>query len=73
VAEEFGRRFGVEPRFVGEESPTALLNNGAAGHARYGAPRVTPEEMIRWIAQWLRHGGSTLGKPTHYEVRDGKY
>jgi hypothetical protein len=29
--------------------------------------------MIRWIADWLRRGGPTLNKPTHFEVRDGKF
>jgi hypothetical protein len=29
--------------------------------------------MIHWIADWLDRGGQTLGKPTHFEVRDGKF
>jgi hypothetical protein len=29
--------------------------------------------MIAWIADWICRGGETLGKPTHFEVRDGKY
>ena len=37
------------------------------------APRVNAEQMIAWIADWLARGGETLGKPTHFEVRDGKF
>jgi hypothetical protein len=29
--------------------------------------------MIRWQAEWLMHGGASLGKPTHFEVNDGKF
>ena len=28
--------------------------------------------MMHWIAYWIARGGETLGKPTHFEVRDGK-
>ena len=27
--------------------------------------------MIAWIADWIARGGETLGKPTHFEDRDG--
>jgi hypothetical protein len=29
--------------------------------------------MMRWVADWVRRGGPTLGKPTHFEVRDGEF
>jgi len=29
--------------------------------------------MLLWIADWLRRGGDTLNKPTHFEAQDGKY
>jgi nucleoside-diphosphate-sugar epimerase len=73
VAERFGQRFGVDPIFTGQEAPTALLNNAARCHRHFGYPTVTPEEMIEWIAQWIGMGGSTLGKPTKFAVRDGKF
>ena len=29
--------------------------------------------MMRLIADWVRRGGSTLAKPTGFQVRDGQY
>jgi hypothetical protein len=31
------------------------------------------ETLLDWTADWVRRGGLSLGKPTHYEARDGKY
>lgn len=73
IASEFGRRFGVEPKFQGEESGTALLSNSARATRMFGYPEVTPAEMIDWTASWIGMGGSTLGKPTHFETRDGRF
>ena len=64
---------GVSTTDSGTEGGTALLNNASFGHRRFGAPRVSPEQMMEWVAAWLLRGGPTLGKPTHFEVRDGKY
>jgi hypothetical protein len=30
-------------------------------------------EMIEWIAGWIGMGGRSLGKPTKFELRDGKF
>jgi len=59
--------------FSGVESPDALLSNGQLGHRLFGYPRVPVQQMIRWIADWVMLGGETLGKPTHFETRDGKF
>ena len=29
--------------------------------------------MMEMIAHWLRAGGRTLGKPTHFETRTGSF
>jgi nucleoside-diphosphate-sugar epimerase len=73
IAEEFGRRFGVEPAFSSAEMPTALLSNAAKTHQMFGYPTVTASEMIDWTAAWISSGGARLNKPTHFEVRDGKF
>jgi nucleoside-diphosphate-sugar epimerase len=73
VAEEFGRLLGRPVCFQGSEAVDALLSNGQLGHRLFGYPRVAAGQLIRWIADWLRRGGPTLGKPTHFEVRDGRF
>jgi nucleoside-diphosphate-sugar epimerase len=73
VAERFGELFGVIPQFAGAESPNALLNNASRCHRRFGYPTVTPDQIIEWTAEWIRSGGATLNKPTHFEARDGKF
>lgn len=73
VARQFAAYFGIEPVFTGEESATALLNNAGRCHRLFGYPSVTPDELIEWTAKWIGLGGGTLGKPTHFETRDGKF
>jgi len=72
-AAEFGRLFERPATFTGSEGGDALLSDARAGYERLGRPAVTCEQMISWIAQWLRRGGQTLGKPTHFQTRDGKF
>jgi nucleoside-diphosphate-sugar epimerase len=73
VAAEFGKLLGKSPNLVGTESATGWLNNASRMINEIGPPRVTLDVMIRWTADWVARGGASLGKPTHYEVRDGKY
>lgn len=73
LAWKFGQRFGVEPVFEGVEAPTALLSDASRCHALFGYPEVSVEQMIDWIAEWIRSGGVLWNKPTHFEVRDGKF
>jgi nucleoside-diphosphate-sugar epimerase len=73
AAEQFGRLLGKPVTFAGSEAPDALLSDGRRGHQWLGRPRVDPDQMIRWIADWQLRGGPTLGKPTHFQTRDGKF
>jgi nucleoside-diphosphate-sugar epimerase len=73
IAEEFGRRFNVQPAFVCEEMPTALLSNAAKAQQMFGSPEVTVAQMLDWTAAWILSGGRRLNKPTHFQVRDGKF
>jgi hypothetical protein len=73
VAEEFGRLLGRPVCFQGTEAGDALLSNGQQGHRLFGYPRVGAGQMIRWIADWIGRGGPTLGKPTHFEDREGRF
>jgi dTDP-4-dehydrorhamnose reductase len=73
VALRFGKLFGIEPEFRGEESETALLSNAEESFKLLGYPRISAETMISWIADWISNDRTLLNKPTHFEVRDGKY
>ena len=73
VAEEFGQLFQKPVNFTGTEAPDALLSDGQLGYELLGRPRVTPDQIIRWVADWQRRGGPTLGKATKFEVRDGQF
>ncbi len=73
LAEEFGLRFDRKPRLTGSEAPTGWINNAQRMVAELGPPRVPLARMIAWTADWLSRGGASLGKPTHYEVRDGRF
>jgi nucleoside-diphosphate-sugar epimerase len=73
LAEEFGRRFGKKPTITGTEAPTAWLVDTRAAQKLFGAPRVPLARMIDWQADWIARGMPDLGKPTHFETRDGKY
>jgi hypothetical protein len=73
VALEFGKLFGVKPRFINTEAETALLSNSAEAFKLFGRPKVLASQIIKWVAKWLNDGGKLLGKPTHFEVRNGTY
>lgn len=73
LAHEFGKHFDVEPQFINEEQPTALLSNAAESFRLFGYPQVTLKQMIEITANWLKNGGETINKPTHFQERKGKY
>ena len=73
LATRFGEIFGKVPIFEGTEADTALLNNAARCHQLFGYPRISLEQMVQWVGHWVEIGGMTLGKPTKFEVRDGKF
>jgi nucleoside-diphosphate-sugar epimerase len=73
LAAEFGKRFGREPRLVGTEADTAWLEDTTESQRLFGRPQVGIDAMIDWTADWVARGQPTLGKPTHFSTRDGKY
>ncbi len=70
---QLGRLMDKQVTFASTESDHALLSDGTLGHRLFGPPRVTAEQMIGWTADWITRGQPTLGKPTRFEVRDGKF
>ncbi len=73
VAKELGRRLDIEPVLTGQEAPTAWLIDSSEAFRLFGPPQVGLATMLDWTADWVKRGGASLDKPTHYEARDGKY
>jgi nucleoside-diphosphate-sugar epimerase len=73
LAGAFGQLLGRTPKFTGTPAPTGWVNNANRMVKEFGSPKVPLSRMIEWTADWLARGMTTLDKPTHYEVRDGKY
>jgi dTDP-4-dehydrorhamnose reductase len=73
LAEEFGTLFHTSPVFIGDEQPTALLNNASESFKLFGLPKVSLHQMISLIARWVDAGGKTINKETHFQERTGKF
>jgi nucleoside-diphosphate-sugar epimerase len=73
LALELGRRIGREPLFSGVEAPAALLSDARRCAALFGPPQVPIARVLDWIAAWMQAGGPLWSKPTHFQVRDGKF
>jgi nucleoside-diphosphate-sugar epimerase len=73
LAAKLGARLGREPILVGKEEPTAWLTDTSQAVRLFGLPIVDSEKLIDWTADWIARSMPSLGKPTKYEVRDGRY
>lgn len=73
LAGEFGRRFDRAPVITGHEAPTAWLANARESVRLFGPPETPLPRMLDLVADYVRAGGPLLGKPTHFEARDGKF
>jgi nucleoside-diphosphate-sugar epimerase len=73
LAARFGELLGREPVIVGKEQPTAWLTNTSQAVKLFGLPIVDTAQLIAWTADWVARSMPSLGKPTKYEVRDGRY
>lgn len=67
------RALGKQVQFVGEVADTAYLNNAGKMFRMFGYPCVPLDTLIQWQAEWMLAGGRSLGKPTHFEERNGNY
>lgn len=74
VCSAFADYMGKGPtRFTGTRQTHAYLSDASQANRVFGKPRVAVEQMIEWTADWVMSGGRSLGKPTHFEVNDGKF
>jgi len=73
IAEQFVALFGVSLHLTGVEAESALLSDARLSEKMFGLPAVGIEQAIEWVANWIREGGATWDKPTHFETRTGQY
>ena len=73
VAEKFGAIFGNAPVLKGAPAKEAWLADASESIRLFGPTTKTLDELIALVASHLSAGGRLLGKPTHFEARDGKF
>jgi len=73
LAARFGRHFGRDAVVTGTEQPAAWLTDTSLAVELFGLPVVDTARMIAWTADWVARAMPNFGKPTRYEVRDGRY
>ena len=73
LAESFGQRLGKRPLFIGSEAAEAWLVNTTEATRLFGHPSVPLAKLVDWTADWVGRGMPSLGKDTHYDIRDGKF
>ena len=73
VANELGELLGKPVRFSSTTDERSYLSDSTKATKLFGNPSVSAQQLIRWQAHWTRTGGRSLGKPTHFEVSDGKF
>jgi nucleoside-diphosphate-sugar epimerase len=73
LATELANRLGKPPHFDGTEAPDALLSDTTKMRELLGEPELPLDVMLDWVADWIRAGRPLLGKPTHFETRDGAF
>jgi len=73
LAAKLGALLKRDPVLVGTEQPTAWLTDTSQAVKLFGLPIVDTGQLIAWTADWVARSMPSLGKPTKYEVRDGRY
>jgi nucleoside-diphosphate-sugar epimerase len=73
AADFYAQRFARLVSFRGTESPVALLSNASRCHRLLGAPQIRLEQLLEMVAHWIEIGGTSLNKPTKFEVIDGRF
>jgi len=73
LAHAFGQRFGKTPVLTGSEAADGWLINTSHAMRLFGYPQVPLERMIDWQAEWICREMPSLGKDTHFDVRDGAF
>ena len=73
LAERCGELLGKTPVFSGSEGAACWLWDARRCESLFGPPETSTDEAVRMVCEWIARGGESLGKPTKFEVRDGRY
>ena len=73
LAEQLAKELGINPVFTGQPRDSALLSDASRCLKMFGPSPISIEQVIPWVARWVRSGSTLLNKPTHFEVREGKF
>ena len=73
LASAVGRHLDREPVITGAEQPLAWITDTREAVRTFGPPVVDTDQLIRWTCDWIKRDMATFGKPTKFEVRDGRY
>lgn len=73
VANRLGGLMDASPILAGSPEPTALISDASACRKLFGEQDVQLDQVMHWVADWIKRGESTIGKPTKFQVRDGKF
>lgn len=73
LARALAAALGVDPVFTSTEAPTALLSDASRARALFGDSTIDVATLCAWTADWVRRGGASLDRPTHFEEREGRF
>ncbi|WP_341946935.1 NAD-dependent epimerase/dehydratase family protein [Microbacterium sp. LWH11-1.2] len=73
VASDIAQLAGRELEITGVEASDALLSDARYCHRLFGYPTVTAQQLLEWTVEWQQSGGRSLGKPTKFEQRTGRF
>lgn len=73
IAEDIGGILGKPVLFTGSPAAVAYLSDASRAFAAYGYPRIGARRLVELTADWVRGGGRSLNKPTHFEEQGGRY
>jgi nucleoside-diphosphate-sugar epimerase len=73
VAEKFGQLFNKPVVITGSEAESAWIADASESIRLFGPVETPLDQMMRMVADHQLAGGKLLGKPTHFETRDGKF
>ena len=73
LAHRIAAALGMVVQLEGTEAADALLSNASRSAMLLPDPLLPVDTLVSWVADWIRRGGTLLGKLTQFERRDGQF